>query len=173
VGTRRRFFIGVLFGLVAAIGQGAGGVLSRIAYRAQDTLGDPASTLEGILLGAAAGYQRLLGGVLLLGAIYFASQVYRPWRTPPVGPHALDPNGTKVSWVLINALTGPIVGVIFFQWALMTTDTAIVQSIVALTPITVIPLAYWLEGERPRPRSILGGVVAVAGVVLLALAPTG
>lgn len=170
-GTRMRFAIGVLFGLVAAAGQAGGGVLSRLAYHAQGTLDEPTSTIDGILMGAAAGYQRLLGGVLLIGAVYLAGRLYSPWRTPPSGPHANDPAPTKFNWVLINALTGPIIGIIFFQWALMTTETAIVQSIVALTPLTVIPLAYWIEGERPQPRSIVGGVIAVSGVILLGLAP--
>jgi len=31
----------------------------------------------------------------------------------------------------------------------------------------VIPLAWWLEGERPTRLSLLGGAVAVAGVAAL------
>jgi drug/metabolite transporter (DMT)-like permease len=168
IGTGRRFGIGILFGLLAATGQGLGGVFSRLAYQAQGTT-EAASTLDGILLGAAAGYQRLLGGVLLIGLVFLASRLHRPWRTAPTGPRALDSSANKTTWVFLNALSGPILGIIFIQWAFIATNPAVVQSIVALTPLTVIPLVYWMEGERPRPRSVLGGLVAVAGVILLAL----
>jgi drug/metabolite transporter (DMT)-like permease len=40
-----------------------------------------------------------------------------------------------------------------------------VMAIIATTPIVVMPLAYVFEGERPTKRSIVGGIVAVAGVV--------
>jgi drug/metabolite transporter (DMT)-like permease len=33
----------------------------------------------------------------------------------------------------------------------------------------VVPFAAWLEGERPSKRSLIGGVIAVAGAVLLAM----
>ena len=53
------------------------------------------------------------------------------------------------------------------QRAFETTPTGIVLSIIATTPIVVIPLAYVFEREMPTKRSVVGGVVAVAGVVLL------
>jgi drug/metabolite transporter (DMT)-like permease len=43
-----------------------------------------------------------------------------------------------------------------------------VLPVVAMVPLAVIPLAYWLEQERPTRRSLVGGVLAVAGVVGLA-----
>ena len=55
------------------------------------------------------------------------------------------------------------------QRAFETTPTGLVLSIIAMTPIVVMPLAYVFEGERATKRSIAGGVVAVAGVVGLVL----
>jgi drug/metabolite transporter (DMT)-like permease len=48
-----------------------------------------------------------------------------------------------------------------------------VLSVIALSPIMIIPLAMKFEGERPSLRSIIGSVVAVAGVIVMAnqLAP--
>jgi drug/metabolite transporter (DMT)-like permease len=45
-----------------------------------------------------------------------------------------------------------------------------VLPIVATTPLVIIPLAYKIEGDRPGARSIIGGAIAVAGAVALALA---
>jgi len=44
-----------------------------------------------------------------------------------------------------------------------------VLSIVATTPLVSIPIVFWLEGDRPSFRSIAGGVVAVAGCIVLTL----
>jgi len=59
------------------------------------------------------------------------------------------------------------------QWALKTNPTGIVLPVVAITPIVIIPFARYMEGERPTIRSLIGGVVAVAGVVGLTLVTRG
>ncbi len=61
-----------------------------------------------------------------------------------------------------------MLGVSCYQWALGTTASAIVLPIVALTPLLVIPFAYFLERERPSARSLCGGVLAVAAAAVLA-----
>jgi drug/metabolite transporter (DMT)-like permease len=43
----------------------------------------------------------------------------------------------------------------------------LVLPIVATTPLVIVPLSFWIEGERPTRRSLIGGVVAVAGAVAL------
>jgi drug/metabolite transporter (DMT)-like permease len=166
------FLAGIAFGVLAALGQGLGAVLSRRAYemaRAAGELAADPTTLEtstAIWLGATAGYQRLLGGVLII-AIFTAVR----WRSQAVTIPARqsDPLSHKATFVGINALTGPVLGIICFQWALSTTPSVIVQPIIALTPIVVIPLAAWLERDRPTVRSVAGGALAVLGALLLAL----
>ena len=43
----------------------------------------------------------------------------------------------------------------------------IVLSVVALSPLVIIPFAMKFEGERPTIRSIIGSLIAVAGVVVM------
>ncbi|MCD8483379.1 MAG: DMT family transporter [Verrucomicrobia bacterium] len=57
-----------------------------------------------------------------------------------------------------------------FQWALATTPSALVQPIVAMTPLVVIPFAYWFEGDKPSPRQLGGALISVLGVIALAFA---
>jgi drug/metabolite transporter (DMT)-like permease len=45
-----------------------------------------------------------------------------------------------------------------------------VLPIAATAPLLAMPIAYWLEDDRPGKRTILGGLVAVAGCVALARA---
>jgi drug/metabolite transporter (DMT)-like permease len=85
------------------------------------------------------------------------------------GPPAGDrPWRQAWPWVIANALAGPTLGVAFFQWALAIAPTGIVLSIVATTPLVVIPFTMLLDGERPTLRSLIGGAVAVLGAAALA-----
>ena len=71
---------------------------------------------------------------------------------------------------LANGLAGPVLGVGCYQWALATTPGGIVLPIAATAPLLAIPIAWKLEGDRPTRRSLVGGVIAVAGCVALTLA---
>ena len=72
-------------------------------------------------------------------------------------------------WVLANSLAGQTLGVSAMQMALQSTPTGVVLAIIAVSPIIVIPMAYFFEGERPTIHSLFGGLVAVGGVIALAL----
>ena len=49
-------------------------------------------------------------------------------------------------------------------------SSGIVLSITATAPILVIPMAAYVEGDKPPPAAVLGSFIAVAGVVLAVLA---
>jgi drug/metabolite transporter (DMT)-like permease len=46
----------------------------------------------------------------------------------------------------------------------------VVLPIVATTPVLTIPFAWAINGDRPGRRSIIGGIIAVAGAIALTLA---
>jgi drug/metabolite transporter (DMT)-like permease len=148
---------GVLLGVFAAMGQGMGAVLSRKAY---DVAHDAAFNMDGI----SAAYQRIIGGlpIAILGILWIKA---RRREAPPAKDWK-----RVLPWLVANAATGPALGVACYQWALGSAPTAIVLPIVALTPLMMIPMAWKIDGERPTPRSILGSVVAVGGVIGLTLA---
>jgi drug/metabolite transporter (DMT)-like permease len=153
---RKRLVSGVLFGLVAAFGQALGAVLSRKAYQVAHLAGQSID-------GGTAAYQRILGGlgVVALYFIVIKARAKESASSPAGAWRAAWP------WVIFNALAGPTVGVSCYQWALATTPSGIVLPIVATTPLVVIPFAYKIEGDRPGVRSIIGGIIAVAGAVAL------
>jgi drug/metabolite transporter (DMT)-like permease len=140
---------GVAWAVLSAAGQGVGAVLSRkafaVAARAHEVI-DPGT----------AAYQRALGGLLVAGvalAVVLWRRAERPQETGRAWP-----------WVSANALTGPILGVTCYQWALRTTPAGIVQPIVAAAPLLTIPFAASLEKTWPRPVYYFGAALAVAGV---------
>ena len=96
-----------------------------------------------------------------------AAQVTHP--DPPRLPQA---EKWRLAWpsVAFNAIAGQVFGVTCFQWALKTTPTGLVLAIVATTPLVVIPFACAVEGEKIEARAVAGGLMAVAGAILLVLA---
>lgn len=153
---------GIIFGCIAAFGQGLGAVLSRKAY---EVAADQGQVFNGIGDGVNAAYQRMLGGIFV-SAIFFA---YLKLAHKPDGSR--QNNWPKAwPWLIANGLAGPTMGVSCYQWALISAPTNIVLPIVATTPLVVIPLAHYMEGDRVTRRAIVGSLVAVAGVIGLTLA---
>lgn len=153
--------LGFLFGSLAACGQGVGAVISRKANALTAAAGQP---IDGI----TAAYQRIVGGFVIT-LVYFA---LRPLflKKPDDPPAAPAQSWRDYLWIPANALCGAVIGVSCYQWSLATTPSGIVLPIVATTPLVIVPLSYWLENKKPNARSFVGGVIAVAGVVALALA---
>ena len=164
---RPHFIAGVAFGIVAAICQAYGAVLSRQAFAVAEAAGED---IDGI----TAAYQRILGGVAftVLFVIWLNRKNLKQYASGKrsTGSSEKAAQWRKAwAWVLLNGLAGPALGVSCYQWALKTTKTGIVLPIVALTPIVIIPFSHYIEGERATLRSLIGGLIAVAGAVMLAL----
>ena len=167
--ARRELTWGLGFGLVAALCQALGAVLSRKAFSLTQLAGED---IDGI----TTAYQRILGGVAL-GALMLLvvkrGSIFEmfPGGSGSAGNTTPDRNARwrrAWPWVLANGLAGPALGVSCYQWALKTTPTGVVLPIVAITPLVIIPFSYHLEGERPTLRSLAGGALAVAGAAALA-----
>ncbi len=153
---------GIGWALVSAFGQGVGAaLLSRYIYEQARHAGTPIEGLDG---GLAVACQRMLGGVAFTGVLLCVLR----WRPTP--PDAEPPQWKAAApWLLFNSLCGPALGVSCYQWALSTHGTGVVLPIVATTPVVVIPFAILLKEETPKWRSLLGGLVAVGGVVGMTL----
>jgi drug/metabolite transporter (DMT)-like permease len=156
--------IGFLFGAAAAAGQGIGAVISRKANLTAQLSGEHID-------GFTAAYQRIAGGLLITVAYFALKALLEKRNLAPASITASEPIRTWKSylWIPINASCGAILGVSCYQWALFSTPSAIVLPIVATTPLVIIPLAFWLEKERPSRRSLVGALIAVSGAVGLAL----
>jgi len=153
---------GTTFGLIAAICQALGAVLSRQAFAIANEHGQD---IDGI----SAAYQRILGGVLVTGAFLLLIKgraVVGSAVLPATRPGSLR---DALPLVILNGVAGPALGVSCYQWALKYAPTGIVLPIVAMTPVVIIPLSFWFERERPTRRSLMGGIIAVLGAVALAI----
>jgi drug/metabolite transporter (DMT)-like permease len=158
------FIPGILFGLVGAFGQALGAVVSRKAFLLAESVGE---NVDGI----TSAYQRLLGGLLVIGIIYFLGKTslarLKKLVTQTETPDAHFSKTYTFFILLANALTGAAIGVSCYQLALKTAPTGIVLSIVATTPILIIPFSKYMDGEKIKARSVAGSMIAVLGVIAL------
>ena len=161
----RRLWLGILASAIAALGGALGAVLSRKAYAVAHAAGehpDPGTT----------GYQRVIGGAVVLGVVFLIVK-WRHLRRRGDDAQMVDSFSAREKlklwpWVLANSIAGQTVGVSCMQWALENTPTGIVTAIIAMTPIVMLPLARIFEGEKITARPLVGGLIAVAGVIGLA-----
>jgi len=144
-------------GAVAAVGQAVGAVLAR---HGTQIARDAHAPIDGF----GIAYQRITAGL----AFTIGWWVWqRAGRGSAPGVPSAPNRRAALPWTLLNALSGPTLGVACYQWALAVQPTGIVMSITSLAPLAVIPLAAWIERERPTVRSVAGGIVAVGGVIWL------
>jgi drug/metabolite transporter (DMT)-like permease len=141
--------MGVLAGVLGAIGQAGGYVLSKAALR---TGIDPLS----------ATLVRVSSAVV---AIWLLATFERQVRVT-VG--ALRDRGAA-GFMVGGATFGPFLGVTLSLTAIRYIDTGVAASITAIYPLFTMLIASRFHGERLTWRALLGAAVAVAGVVLLFL----
>ncbi len=138
---------GALFGLLAALGQAIGAVLSRSAFTDSDV--DPLwSTLI-----------RLVGGTIVL-LIWNVAQKQSHEIIKPLRSQSL------FFVVAGTAFVSTYLGVWLQQISLKFAPTGIAQALSSTSPLFVIPLARML-GDRVSIRSVIGVLIALAGVSLL------
>jgi drug/metabolite transporter (DMT)-like permease len=146
--ARRAPLLGIVFGFCGALGQAGGLVLSKLGMGDYDAV----AATQVRVLAAIAGY-----AVLFL--------VFGWW--PRMAPALRD--GRALSFAAVGAFFGPCVGVSLSLYAVHRTVSGVAASIMALTPILLIPLVVLLKRERVGLGGVAGAAVAVAGVAVLFL----
>lgn len=144
-GSARRLR-GVLLGLGGALGQAVGLVLSK----------------RGMV-----GYEPFAGAQvrMIVGLGCFVALAAAVRAGPRVRAAMRD--RAVLGYTAAGAALGPLLGVALALFALQHTAAGVAASLLSTSPIFVIPLAAWFEGERAGLRGVLGAAVAVAGVALL------
>jgi len=154
-----QYRLGVIFGVLSALGQGLGAVVTRKSILVNE--------LEGFTIdGGTAAFQRMLGGLVVALVFYCLLPAVRDLNK--LAPQ--KKNWREKGWliVLLNGLAGPCLGVAFYQSALSNTPSAIVLAIVATSPVILLIFQVVTRREKPGLLSILGSLLAVAGAILLA-----
>jgi drug/metabolite transporter (DMT)-like permease len=137
---------GVLLALGGALGQAGGLVLSKYGMADYDAF--------------AATQIRIFAGIVGFCALYFAVGWWPQFR-------AALRDRQAVRLAAAGSLLGPFLGVSFSLLAVQNTAAGVAASIMAISPVLVIPLSAWLERDKIRWPDLAGAVLAIAGVALL------
>jgi drug/metabolite transporter (DMT)-like permease len=141
---------GILFAVLAALGQAGGYVLSKVALR---TGIDP---LSATLVRVTAAF---LGVWIWSAFTGEAAAAIKAARNDPAG----------LGFSLGGAFFGPFMGVTLSLLALEFVPAGVAASITAFYPVLTILISMRFHGEKLTARLLLGALVAVAGVIVLFL----
>jgi drug/metabolite transporter (DMT)-like permease len=118
------------------------------------------------VFGVNAAYHRIIAGLLFTAIWFLVLRWFNRLPPAPVVTSSADRRRSRW-WIFANGFAGPVIGVGCYQWALATTASGVVLPIASTTPLLAIPIAYWLEHDRPTRRSLLGAFTAVIGCIAL------
>jgi len=142
--TRR----GVLFGVLAALGQATGLVFSQQGMTGN--FSPFAGTLIRMFAAVAAlwivaGFQKQAGSTVV----------------------AMRRQPAALGWVAFGALFGPVLGVSASLLAVQHADIGVASTLMALPPVFMLPISYFFMKERFGWQVVAGTLIAIAGVALL------
>ncbi len=140
--------LGSLLALGGAVGQAAGLVLSKKGM--QDMNAFEATQI------------RIMAGVV---GFTLVITLFKRWG------HLLGAlkDLKAMKFMTLGSFTGPFLGVSFSLLAVQHTDTGVAATLMALTPIMIIPPAILLNKERIKVIEIIGAIVSIGGVALFFL----
>jgi drug/metabolite transporter (DMT)-like permease len=146
--TSREYRIGLLFALAGALGQAGGAVLSKFG------LANDFPTLSATLI------RLVIGAIILWGITALRGEVMDTFTTLRAQPRAR-------LYLLGGTIMGPVLGIWLSLIAVQRTQVGIASALIALTPIFLIPLSFYVFKERVTLQAIIGTFIAVVGTVLL------
>jgi drug/metabolite transporter (DMT)-like permease len=145
--TRR----GVIFGVLAGLGQAVGLVLSK-----QGMFGEFSPFQANAI--------RMLAAVIFIWAwTAFDSKLGATFAALREKPRVLG-------WLALGALVGPVLGVSASLLAVQHAEIGVASTLMALPPVIVLPISYFAFKEKIGWQAIIGTVLAIAGVAVLFLA---
>ncbi|TCO09357.1 DMT family transporter [Natronoflexus pectinivorans] len=136
---------GILLALGGAAGQGLGLVLSKFGM--QDA--DPFMSTQ----------IRVITGIIGFSILFTITGKW--YQVKAAMKH------TKAMWhITIGSFFGPFLGVSLSLLAIKYTTTGIASTLNSLTPVLIIPLAWYFFKEKITTKEVIGAFLAVAGVTI-------
>jgi drug/metabolite transporter (DMT)-like permease len=142
--------LGLAFALLGALGQAGGLVLSKIGIGDYDV--------------AAATQIRIIAGIVGFAAMFTAAGWW-----PRVAGAMRHPSGMGLA--MLGSALGPFIGVTLSLVAVRNAQTGVAATIMAISPIILIPASAIIHKERITWRAVSGAVLAIGGVAMLFLHP--
>jgi drug/metabolite transporter (DMT)-like permease len=145
-------WIGVGFALVALAGQASSNVLVKYGALLG---GEEVGALEASVVRLGVG---ALGLGIYLGALGQIAAGFAPLK---------EIRSRRTA--LLAIFLGTYLGIWLMSYGVIHAEVGIASTLNATSPLFVLPLVVWLEGEKLSYRAVLGAGVTVAGVAVLLL----
>jgi drug/metabolite transporter (DMT)-like permease len=139
---------GILLGLAGAAGQAVGLVLSKYGMGSYDAF--------------AATHIRVIAGSVGFAVVFTLIGWWPRVRSALEDRRAMAATG-------IGAVFGPFLGVSLSLLAVQYTEAGVAATLIALTPVLIIPVSVLVYRERVVWPTVVGALVAVGGSALLFL----
>lgn len=144
----RNYIYGILFALGGALGQAGGQVLAKIG------LANDFPTFSALLI-------RIIVATTVIWALTIAQKEVMS------SYHNLKANPRTIGMLVFATILGPILGVWLSLVAIQNSPIGIATTLSSLTPIFLIPIAYFVFGDKVTKQAIIGTLIAVGGSTLL------
>ncbi len=138
---------GVALSVVASIGQTGGIILTKLAAADLSAL-----TLSGVRLAFAA--------VVLVGMCLASGRAHRL---------VVLFTGPGLPRLLLATSLGTYGGIWLMNIGILGSPVGVASTLQSLSPIFILPLAWYWQREHVSPRAVVGAVIATLGVALLFL----
>lgn len=142
---RRSYSLGLLMGLLGATGQAVGLILAK-------------SGLQGDFSPLSGNVIRMAGATVAIWLFTILRfRAHEPFLRIRAAPRAL--------WlILAGAIVGPVIGVSFSLLAVQQTQVGVASTLIATTPVFLLPVGHFLFKERFGWQAVVGTFLAIAGI---------
>lgn len=142
---------GVIFGVLAALGQAVGLALSK-------------EGMSGDFSPFQANAIRMLAALIFIWVwAAFDGKACTTFQDLQGKPRVLG-------LLVLGAFIGPVLGVTGSLLAIQHAEIGVASTLMALTPVILLPISYFVFKEKVGWQAIVGTVFAIAGVAILFLA---
>jgi drug/metabolite transporter (DMT)-like permease len=147
---QKNYFRGILFALGGAMGQAMGLVTAKFG-------------LSGDFSPVSANFIRMAAAALAIwGLTIFQGQARKTFQNLKPVPQVL--------WLILGgSITGPFLGVSFSLLAVQRANVGVASTLMALPPVILLPVGYYLFKERFSWQAVAGTFLAIIGVATLFL----
>ncbi|MBK7228659.1 MAG: DMT family transporter [Ignavibacteriales bacterium] len=143
--------LGIIYGLLGAMGQAGGLIFAKFAFN------------EGHIAGFIATFIRVFSSVIIFLPIMLLLKKYK-------NPYKLfHKDKSALGVTLIGTILGPFLGITFSLIAIENTKVGIAATLMSTMPIIMLPMVRYFYKEKLSWRAIIGAMLAVIGVSLIFL----
>lgn len=143
--------VGLFNAFLGALGQAVGLIFAKIAFN------------EGAINGFVATSIRIAASISIMLPIMLLMRNYKN----PIKLYLKEKSAFK--YTISGTIFGPFLGITASLIAVSNTEIGIASTLMATTPILMIPVVYILYKESIPLKSIVGTIIAILGVAILFL----